>query len=565
MHKYIKSFLLSIVCFFLLAPATSALFIDVVEQSLFYDAVTYFTTEVPIIDQGRERFKPLDKATKAEFFKLMLASGGYIPSFQDILDVPYHDVVGTEWFAPYVKQSLDIDLIHVESEDPNFHPGSIVTRAEGLALILRYYGFDISQAQQIEQKYLDVSSTDSYANIAKIALELQLLSDYKSNTFSASKELTRAETVHILYQLHINGITTPISDLSTIPVDETFILFYEVFDKIITDFIDKNNISEDDLIYGAISGMVMSLNDPYSVFFEPVDSISFQESLEGAFDGIGIYLNYENEQYIIVTPLKGSPAEEAGLKPNDIILEVDGVSVNKMTLDELVNVLRGPSGTLVKLKIQRKSSIYNFSVTRAHIDIPFVESEMINNVGIIYYYQFTSNSNQQFNNEIDALLQQNPKGLILDLRNNPGGFLFSAQQLVSRFMPALEPYVNLTLSDGYTFAEKSFGPGDLKDIPLVILINEGSASASEIAALALQEKASASIVGKQSYGKGKIQEIVTYIDGSSLKLSIAKWTSPNGIYIGEIGITPDYDVELTENDVLKGNDPQLQKALSIIR
>ena len=325
------------------------------------------------------------------------------------------------------------------------------------------------------------------------------------------------------------------------------------------DYVEKDEIDQSQLIYGAITGMVENLNDPYSVFFEPVDANNYIEALEGAFEGIGIYINQENDEFVILTPLKGSPAEAADIKPGDIIVEIDDIIVQGLNMDELIELLRGASGTEVKMKIKRESNFYIKTVIRSHIEIPYVESEIIDNVGVIYYYQFTSNSHEQFKTEVDNILSRNPKGLILDLRNNPGGYVYSAQQLISRFIPQGEIYVNFIMADGSSFGENSLGPADLKDFPLVILINEGSASASEIAALALKEAAKATIVGAPSYGKERIQEIIIFNDGSSLKLSIAKWTSPNNISVGENGVQPDYNVELSDTE-----DTQMIKALQLI-
>jgi carboxyl-terminal processing protease len=311
--------------------------------------------------------------------------------------------------------------------------------------------------------------------------------------------------------------------------------------------------------------MIEALNDPYSKFFIPSDAANYINSLNGeSFTGIGIYLDIENNEIVIISTIKNSPAEKAGLKLNDKIIEIDGIPVKDKTGEEVIDMIRGPEGSKIKLKINRNGKILIKNILREKIDIPYVEGEIQNGIGIIYYYQFTANSNSQFKEEINKILEKNPKGLILDLRNNPGGYLSSAKKLISHFVEAGKPYAKLEFGNGSYTYEKSLGPGELKEYPLIILINEGTASASEIVALALAELNGAKLIGTQSYGKGKTQEIITYTDGSSLKLSTAKWMSINGTYIDQIGIMPDITVELTENDYLKSNDPQLEEALKLL-
>lgn len=566
MKNKIKVILIGFVSSMLIAQTAFAIhFVDVVERSLFYDAINYFVTEIPILATDREEFNPLDKVTKAEFFKLLVRSGGYDPQEQNI-DISYHDVTGSEWFAPFVKKSLDLNVIQFSETNPNFNPGDKVTRAEAIDWVVKFYGINSDLVNPLPIEYSDVSSLDPYANISKIAYQLQLLHDYKTKEFNAEKELTRAEAVYIFYKVHQNDltITIPVENSSTNALidvsDANFALFYEVWDKVTEEYIDKDEINQTELIYGAISGLVYKLNDPYSIFFEPLDADTYLEALEGEFDGIGIYLNQEGADFVILTPLKGSPAEEAGLKPNDIIIEIDDEPVRGLEIEDVIELLRGATGTKVKLKLKRDGKFIFEYVTRAKIDVPYVESEIIDNIGIIYYYQFTNNSHTQLTNELNSLLANDPQGIIVDLRNNPGGYLYSAQQLVSEFIPNGETYINIIFADGTSYAEKSIGPGSLSEIPVVVLVNEGSASAAEIAALALKDKMGAEIIGVNSYGKEKIQEIISFPDGSSLKLSIAKWTSPNGTSVENNGIIPDY---LIEN--VTSTDTQMEKALQIIR
>lgn len=549
-----------------------AAFQDVPSDSLYYEAVEYFSEDFPILSTDRDNFNPSVPVTNAEFYKLLLGSAGFQPYSTFINDTPCLNINGDEWFVPYVEKALELNLINCNEYNPYFDSESHITRLEGLKKIFYIYELEYADIAESTFGYKDINSSVPYAGLVQTAYNMQLFSDYKTGYLHPNDLLTRGEAVHILLNVHKNieylpdiGIIYFEQYYSDIENQETYSIFLDVWNKITTEYISKDEIDKNSLIYGAIDGMVAKLGDPHSVYFEPNDSISYQESLDGSFEGIGIYLNEENGDLVIVTPLKGSPAEKADIKPGDIILEIDNVSIEQMNLTEVVAMLRGPAGSSVKLKLKRDNYIFEVSVIRSQIEVPYVEGELKNGIGIIHYYQFTGNSHEQFVSELKKLTDQNPKALILDLRNNPGGYLSSAQDLVSHFLPEKTVFAHLIFADGSKEADKSYGPGELNKYQTVVLINEGTASASEIAALALKDVNKSKIVGSVTYGKGKIQEIVTYYDNSALKLSIAKWTSPTGTYIDGTGITPDYAVQISDADIANNFDRQLEKAMELLK
>lgn len=580
LKKHMRKLIISIFLVFsvVFSSSASANFIDVVPQSLFFSAVQYFSYDFPIIDLNKASFNPLSPVTKAEFYKLLLLSAGYEPPAGKTEGITCSDVNGDEWFAPYVKKSINLGLVVCNETNKTFNPAENVSRAAGLEKIFKIYKLPSLEPGTGTGIYYDIPNTSPYAGIAQTTYELRLLSDYKSGQFLADKLLTRAETINILYNVHSfidylpdlgndqmqqNKQTYGSTDITS---QRTYSTFIDVWTRLTNEYIEKNSLNKEELLYGAIEGMVDKVGDPYTVFFEPADSDSYLESLDGNFEGIGIYLNEtENGEFEIITPLKGSPAEKAGIKPGDIILEADGVSASEMSLDDLIQKLRGESGSKLTLKIKRDYSILTFTIIREQIEVPYVEGEMKDGIGIIHYYQFTANSHDQFLVEIKKLKNLNPKGLILDMRNNPGGYLYSSQDLLSHFLPADTVFIKMVFADGYIETEKSSGPGELKGYYLVVLLNEGSASASEIAALALRDLNNVKIVGKTSYGKGKIQELIYYGDDSSLKISTAKWLSPAGTYIDNVGIIPDFTVNLTDADIKNNLDPQLDKAIALIK
>jgi carboxyl-terminal processing protease len=496
------------------------------------------------LDTSKEDFRPLHQVTKAEFLKLLYEGSGYHPDTLDNLNIEFYDVTGNEWFAPYVRKALDEGLVTFNQENPNFNAHETYTQIQAIKMIFSVYNLEFNES-----------------TIQQVATEMRLFSNYKNGFFDENKAITRAQTLHILYQLHSQSAYLHYS-FEVNRSNPELAMIEEIYNKLINEYIDKDSLNKNDLIYRAIEGLMSEVEDPYTIFMEPNDSDTYLSTLNGAYDGIGIYLHEENGQIYILTPLKGSPAEEAGLKPNDLIVKINGKSITENNSNEIINLLRGPAGSTVSVTIKRDNILKTYKITRSNIDIPYVESEMIDDIAIIYYYQFTGNSNLQFYKEVHSLLEQNPKGFILDLRNNPGGYLSTAGQLISYFVETDTNYVTYMFGDGSVREEKTNGTGEFSDYPLVILINEGSASASEITALALKEIKGISLVGKTSFGKGKIQEIVNFDDGSSLKISTAKWVSPNGTYINDIGITPDYIIEPDENDE---NDAQLKKALELIQ
>lgn len=351
-----------------------------------------------------------------------------------------------------------------------------------------------------------------------------------------------------------------------------FSLFWEAWERISDEYVDPDKINEQEMIYGAISGMIKSLDDPYTTFFSPQDGKKFLEEVNGSFEGVGMEISSKNGILQVVSPLEGTPAQKAGIRAGDKILKIDDKLTADMTVEEAVSLIRGPQGTEVNLTILRSEweSSKEFKIKRAIIEIPSLKWEILNNgkedVAYIQLYQFNPQSDIEFSKAVMGIVQSPAKKIILDLRNNPGGYLEIAQSIASWF---LEPDKIIVIEDfGGKKDEivfKSTGNPRLLDYPIVVLINEGSASASEILAAALRDNRSAKLVGETSFGKGSVQELQNLSNGSSLKITVAHWLTPNRNQISEVGLTPDIEVELTEEDSSNDKDPQLEKALDIIK
>lgn len=350
------------------------------------------------------------------------------------------------------------------------------------------------------------------------------------------------------------------------PKEVDFSLFWQVWNTIEEKF-TNGTLDRQKMIYGAISGMVESLGDPYTAFMTPDEAREFDQEMEGKFEGIGAEIGIRGDRLTIVAPLAGSPAERAGLKAKDIILKINDEDAVEMTLMEAVAKIRGTKGTNVTLKIMREGAQepFDVNITREEITVKSVEWEVRGDkIALIEISRFGDDTEEAFKSAVAEILLTSPRGLILDLRNNPGGYLDTAVNLASEFIPKKEVVAMEELAGGKRDKFFSRGPVRLAGIPTVVLVNEGSASASEILAGALQDYGIAKLVGKKTFGKGSVQELEEFSDGSRARITIAKWLTPKERYINEKGIEPDFSIDLTSEDSNAGRDPQLDKAVEIL-
>lgn len=334
---------------------------------------------------------------------------------------------------------------------------------------------------------------------------------------------------------------------------------------------DANNASSsvDSKIYGAMQGLAASYNDPYTVFFPPAQSKMFTEDITGNFGGVGMEIGVKNSQIVVVSPIKGSPAEAAGVKTGDAILAIDGTSTAEMSVDEAVGLIRGLVGTPVTITFRPVGATKNVDrrIVRDVINIPTIDDkDQGNGVFMIRLYSFTSNSADLFRGALRDFVLSGDSKLIIDLRGNPGGYLESAWDIASYFIPAGKVIVTEDFGknkDPNIFYSKGYA-GLPKGLPVVVLVDGGSASASEILAGALKEQGVAKLVGTKTFGKGVVQELVPITDDTSLKVTIARWLTPLGHNLSHDGLDPDYNVTISDADVSAGKDPQLAKAMQVL-
>ena len=356
--------------------------------------------------------------------------------------------------------------------------------------------------------------------------------------------------------------TTPQKDTA---VD--FSLFWKVWDTLKEKHIDRDTLDAQKMVYGAINGMLRATGDPYTSFFNPEDKKAFSEDLSGSFEGIGAELSIKDNLLTVIAPLDESPAQKAGLRAGDKILKINEKIIADMTIDESVSLIRGKKGTEVKLTILQKEAqdTKEISIIRNTIEVKSVKFEFKDdNLALIKITKFGENTDKEFNAMISKSLPRNAKGIILDLRNNPGGLLDKSIIIASKMIPKGKVVVSEEDSFGKKIDFKTQGGDVLSQIPTVVLIDEGSASASEILAGALRDNQKLTLIGMKSFGKGSVQELIN-LGSSSIKITVAKWMTPNGDYIMEKGITPDIEVKMTADDYKNNVDPQLDKALEVLK
>ena len=320
-------------------------------------------------------------------------------------------------------------------------------------------------------------------------------------------------------------------------------------------------------IYGAIAGLTASYNDPYTMFFQPEKAKIFSEEVKGEFNGIGVEIGIRNGLVVVIAPLKNSPAEKAGLQAGDVITDIDDKKINDTNMDKIISWIRGTEGSQVTLKVARKGSSepLTFTVVRSKISIPVLDTEIKDEVFIIHFYSFSEKSAILFRDALEQFKQSGKKKLIIDMRNNPGGYLDAAIEIASDILPLGEVIVredNGTSEDHYIYRSRGYETVD-PQVTIGVLLNEGSASASEILAGALQDHKRAKIYGVKSFGKGSVQELITLSDSSSIKITIAKWFTPDNHSISEKGIIPDIviDADKITKNKLKTDDPILDQVI----
>jgi carboxyl-terminal processing protease len=369
-----------------------------------------------------------------------------------------------------------------------------------------------------------------------------------------------------------NANTALAGDTAAPPEDVDFDPLWQAWDLIDERYVPTSatsTVSDQEKLWGTIQGLAGSLNDPYTKFLPPQDNEVFKENVSGRFGGVGMEIGIRDEVLTVISPLEGTPAQSVGLQSGDKIIAINGTSTQDMGVDRAVKLIRGEVGTDVTLTIRRDGAeqALEKAVTRERIQIPTIETtQRSDGVYVIKLHSFNATAPEKFRDALREVVEADADKLVIDLRGNPGGFLQAAIDVSSWFLPRGKVVVREDFGekrDARIHRSKGYDVVD-DDVDIVVLVNRGSASASEIVAGALQDHDVATVVGEQTFGKGSVQELVDIGGKSSLKVTIARWETPDGRQISQKGIMPDIRVGRTVQDVRSGRDPQLNRAIELL-
>ncbi len=601
--KLLTTFILSL---FLLTNTTFA-FRDVTERSPIYEPVNDLI-ERGVMEDGAF-FRASDYIPLGYFWQLVLNDDGFDPtSVNEDLPLP-PNISYTDPLAPYLRKLISDGEL---GKDKNFNKDASIRRIEAIKILIKTK--NIVEPRHVSKSFREivkgVSPIAKYLNSAEAAYASQILENKDIDELRPYEFVTREELVRWLYNWHKNGekkissLGEPKKDDSIYPQypyekrlnrtkrtskektekakilieslfggtpqnQETAVL-NEVLNQINKKFKFQEKLDDkkkEDMINEAIVKMVETLDDKYSVYVEPEKVKEFTDSLTGNFEGIGAYVEMIDNLFTITAPIKGSPAEKAGINAGDIVTKVDDVDVGDLSVAEIIDKIKGPAGTKVVLSIKRNEAVQEITVTRGKITIPALKLEWKNGIPIVGMHQFSKNTGAQLERMLKKeILPKEPKGIIFDLRNNPGGFLTAAVNVGGIFLEKNTKIFSAEYIDNKeVFTAKKDGILSQYDKPMVFLQNKGSASASEILTSIIKDYKIGTIIGTNSFGKGTVQEIIQFVNGGSLKLTVAKWISPKGNWINEIGVAPDTEVtDPTDEEKKNKADRQMEVAMRIV-
>lgn len=518
---------------------------------------------------------------------LLLPLGSGAAATEEVLTTPDTQYVSRSEFVRAAVQVLGINVASKKGTDAIMETarskGALrpfgsqvnldqrITRGEAILVLMELIDPPVSDKHIT---YRDVSAGTPIEKAVKVAIDNQWMRADR-RVFGVNRLLTGKEGRLVLQRLRSKPVQTDtVQDPTqrirveivrkpqkTLPKSD---LLQQVWQMLSESYLYTDKLKADEAGYKAIEGLVNSLDDPYTTFLRPINSQNFRTQIQGEVTGIGAQVELKDGGVVVVAPLKGSPAEKAGIQPGDKILAVDGVSLAGLSLDDAVMKIRGPKGSKVTLHIERNGNKLDIVVVRDVVRITEVvitmQSVAGGEIAIVKIHQFGRITETDLRKHMADVQSKSPLGLILDLRNNPGGLLNAADVVASNFLPQGTAVAQIVSPKKTTTEITAEAPTIAASVPLVVIVNKGSASASEIVAGALQDAGRAKVVGTTTFGKGTVQQIAQFPDGSALKMTIAEWKTPNGRTIDGVGVTPDIIVEEEQG----GRDAPLLKALELL-
>ncbi|MBU0767268.1 S41 family peptidase [Patescibacteria group bacterium] len=476
---------------------------------------------------------------------------------------------------PYIETAHIKGALEVFTDDLQL--ARSITRGQALFVLMKLQGLS---GNETGLTYEDVHSGTPEAKAVLTAVRLGWMAPVSSKYFGVRRVLkgtdaksllrkvvgeaeptrtapTRFQTTAPTPNISVTVKSVGTSSSSKLPKAQ---ILEAIWSYIGDNFLYTEDIDSEEAAYSAAEAIVKSLGEPYTTFLRPAGINNLETQIQGVVTGIGAQVEQRHGILTIVSPLRSSPAESAGLKPNDEILKADGVDLTSLPFMEAVDKVRGPKGTKVKLLIRRDGEEFEVNVTRDTVRVPEIEVTWQDGIAIVLLMQFGKATENDLRSTMEGIQRENPRGIVLDLRSNPGGLLHAANIVVSNFTPSGTLVARIVSRDGVRTDETTQPPTIRSDIPMVVLVNEGSASASEIVAGALQDHGRATVVGTKTFGKGTVQQVIRFNDESGLKITVAEWRTPNGRQIDGTGLQPDVTVQYDSE-----RDEQMVKAMEILR
>ncbi|MFH1546845.1 MAG: S41 family peptidase [Patescibacteria group bacterium] len=539
-------FLLGLLIFLLAGNPVFAFFNDVEDGELAPEVIEFLRANG--IGEATENFYPKRPIALVEFLAMGFAAA-------EVVDLPknvasrFEDVAAGDWFAPFVAKAEQFGLLE-DFRGEKLLPNRPLSRGEAVKLGLEIFGVGVPITLPEEEfGFQDLRKSHRFARYVFRALKAGLVDPISDENFGMTRRMNRKEAAQFFYNLanfeEGGGVTIIVQNGQTSEIPG-WLLFETVWQEAVEKFLFEEKVNERKMLHGALQGVVGSLDDPHSEFYTPEQTRLQTGSLSGEIEGIGVYIEKDEEDrgVLVIAPIFSSPADRAGLRSGDVITSVDGESLAGLSLAEAANLTRGEAGSTGVYGILRNGKEFEVKILREKIKIDSISVEFRNRIAIVDINQFTSNLPEDFAKIAAQILEQHPEGIVLDLRNNGGGLVNSAVDLLGYFLP-----------EGAIVASQKFRPGlesynidyrtsrepILHGFRTLVLVNQGSASASEIVAAALQDHNVASVVGEQTFGKGTVQEISFFEDGTALKLTVAHWLSPRQQPIEGNGVTPDFE------------------------
>lgn len=501
-----------------------------------------------------------------------VSRGDFIRAAVQVFDLPADDATPVEGqripqsLLPYVNAALDRDAM--DGFRGRWQLGRGITRGEALVLLRSLLGLESRELKTS----VDMPAVGPLHDAIGVALERDWVDVKDDGTIGVGEVLTGKEARLLLRKANGEGgmaLELP-GDISVIPLPRTTLKSRElpeeemlrtVWQILVNHYVDEEKLDPEEAAYRAAEAIVDSVQDPYTSFMRPAQASDFNSQLEGTLSGIGAQVEQRDGDIVVISPLDGSPAAAAGIQAGDIIAEADGIELHGLGFLEAIGKIRGPQGTSVNLMIMRGETSLQFTVTRQVLSVPEITTSWQGTVAVIKLTQFGDIAARDFRRTVTEAMKKDPTGLILDLRNNPGGYLDTADVVLSAFLPEGSTVVHIRSRDGDTDELTDGEPIVPEDLEIVVLVNKGSASASEIVAGALQDDDRATIVGETTFGKGTVQNLIPLADGSNLKVTTARWYTPLDRAIQDVGVTPDVEVAGSAG----ARDEQMLKALELLR